>query len=69
MKQGDKVRFVEPDDDERGVIFSVLEDREDRVLVTADKLFEDWKIKPTAVYLKTDLELVTDDALRTHSVL
>jgi hypothetical protein len=58
MKEGDKVRFIEPEEDEKGVVFEVLEDRDDRVLVRAIELFDDWVIKPTAVYQKSDLEVV-----------
>jgi hypothetical protein len=54
MKPGDKVRFIEPGDDE-DVIFEVLEDRDERVLVRALELFDDWELKPTSVYLKSDL--------------
>jgi hypothetical protein len=61
MTPGEKVRFKEPTEEEKGVVFEVLEDREDRVLVTAIDLFDDWTIKPTSVYMKTDLELVTDE--------
>lgn len=60
MKPGDKVRFIEPTEDEVGVIFEVLEDRDDRVLVRAVKLFDDWVIKPTAAYQKSDLEVVPE---------
>jgi aminoglycoside/choline kinase family phosphotransferase len=60
MKPGDKVRFIEPEEDEEGVVFEVLEDRDDRVLVRALELFEDWYLKPTSVYLKSDLELATN---------
>lgn len=55
MKPGDNVRFIEPNEDEKGVVFEILENRDDRVLVTAIDLFEDWTIKPTAVYQKVDL--------------
>lgn len=58
MKPGDKVRFIEPNEDEVGVVFEILEDRDDRVLVRAVELFDDWVIKPTAAYQKIDLELV-----------
>jgi hypothetical protein len=60
MKTGDKVRFIEPDEDEVGIIFEVLEDRDDRVLVRALEMFDDWYLKPTSVYLKSDLELATN---------
>lgn len=59
MKPGDRVRFIEPSEDEKGVVFEVLEDRDDRVLVRALELFDDWVIKPTAVYKKHDLEVVS----------
>lgn len=58
MKPGDKVRFIKPDEDEMGVVFEILEDRDDRVLVMAAELFDDWAIRPTHVYLKSDLELI-----------
>lgn len=37
-----------------------LENRDDRVLVRAVELFDDWYIKPTSVYLKSDLELAAN---------
>lgn len=58
MKQGDKVRFIEPDEYEEDVVFEVLEDRDDRVLVTAAGMFDDWAVRPTSVYVKSDLEIV-----------
>lgn len=60
MKPGDKVKFKDPTEEEKGVVFEVLEDRDNRVLVTPLKLFDKWKIKPTSVYLKEDLEKVFD---------
>jgi len=41
-----------------GVVFEILENRDDRVLVMAAELFDDWAIRPTHVYLKSDLELI-----------
>jgi hypothetical protein len=60
MKARDKVKFVEPMVDEQNLTFEVLEDRGDRVLVTALDLFDDWAIKPTSVYLKDELELISE---------
>lgn len=48
---------MEPGDaDQR---FVVVEDRGDRVLVEETTLFGSWAIKPQFVYLKSDLEEVT----------
>lgn len=60
MKEGDRVRFIAPTEDEEGVIFQIIEDRDDRVLVSACELFDDWAIRPTSVYQKSDLELVSE---------
>ena len=60
MKQGDNVKFKDPTEEEKELVFEVLEDRDSRVLVRALKLFDDWEIKPTSVYLKKDLKMVND---------
>ena len=55
MTTGTLVRFATPqNDDEKAAIMSVVEDRGDRVLVT-DTRFADWRVRPTAVYPKSDL--------------
>lgn len=64
MKKGDKVRFKEPTEEEKGLIFEIIEDRDNRVLVSAIGLFDSWEIKPTSAYLKSDLELVADAGLK-----
>jgi hypothetical protein len=56
MIPGDRVRFIEPGDDD-DVVLEVLEDRDERVLVRALELFDDWQLKPTSVYFKSDLEI------------
>lgn len=61
MQVGDRVRFIRPEPDEEGVIFEVLEDRDDRVLVTAVGMFDDWTIRPTSVYQKADLEIARQE--------
>lgn len=60
MKQGDKVKFKNPEEEEQDIMFEVLEDRDTRVLVIALELFDNWEIKPTSVYLKKDLEIISD---------
>lgn len=64
MKKGDKVKFIEPTEEEKDLIFEVIEDRDTRVLVSAIGLFDSWEIKPTSVYLKSDLELAADVGLK-----
>lgn len=65
MKKGDKVKFKEPtEEEEKDIVFEVLEDRDTRVLVRAMNLFDNWEIKPTSVYLKSDLELAADADLK-----
>jgi hypothetical protein len=63
MKVGDKVKFIKPEEEEQDLIFEILEDRDNRVLVVALGLFDNWEIKPTSVYLKSDLEIVSGAAL------
>lgn len=53
IKKGSKVKFKQPEsDEEKNLVFIVLEDNGDRVLVEAQV---DMGIKPTFVYLKKDL--------------
>ena len=55
MKTGDQVKFVKPlEDGDAEAVMTVLEDRGERVLVT-DNRFAGWTIRPTAVYLKSEL--------------
>jgi len=63
MTKGDKVKFKEPTEEEKDLIFEVIEDRDIRVLVSAIGLFDSWEIKPTSAYLKSDLELIDDAGL------
>jgi len=54
--RGDKVVFANPTPDESGLVMTVAEDRDDRVLVTDDDMTpSEWPIMPTFQYLKTDL--------------
>jgi len=55
MNAGNFVMFKNPNPDELGLIFSVLELRGDRVLVSADV---DMVVNPTMVYQVADLEVV-----------
>lgn len=64
MKKGDKVKFKQPTEEEKDIVFEVLEDRDTRVLVRAICLFDNWKIKPTSAYLKSDLESAADAGLK-----
>jgi hypothetical protein len=58
MKKGNLVKFAIPENEQESkLIFLVLEDRENRVLVQEQTLFNNWNLKPTSVYLKTDLIL------------
>lgn len=56
------LKFKNPaDPTEAGARFTLLEDRGDRVLVADASRYWDDKIRPTAVYLKSDLEPVGAD--------
>jgi hypothetical protein len=58
---GQIVTFREPEPDEVGETFIVLEMRGDRVLVgSRNSAFENWRIKPTSVYLVADLRTVEE---------
>lgn len=55
MKQNDLVAFKNPEPDEKDLIFKVIELRGDRVLVQSTS--EAYLIKPTFVYLQSDLKV------------
>lgn len=55
MKKKDFVMLINPLPDEVGLIMSVLEMRGDRVLVEAQV---DMNLKPTAIYLEYELEVI-----------
>lgn len=58
LRPGSKVRFALPvDDSERSAVMTVIEDRDDRVLVQDDR-FADWSLPPQSVFAKADLEPV-----------
>ena len=61
MKTGDKVKFTFPlDEREKESVMEVLELRGERVLVT-DLRFEKERIKPTFVFLMSDLTEALND--------
>lgn len=57
IKVGDVVEFIEPEEEEDGVTYNVLELRGDRVLVN-DNINTEMEVRPTYVYLINDLKKV-----------
>lgn len=63
MKSKDIVKFKEPaNEEEEKSLMVVIEMRGNRVLVS-DLRFSDWRIHPTDVYSKSDLEVVADPTI------
>lgn len=63
MKAGDIVRFRDPNTDEIGTLYVVIEMRNPRVLVQA--LGSGLTYPPQAVYLVADMEVAGDTEVRT----
>ena len=56
---GQLVRFRTPDPGEEHDTFTVIEDRDTRILVAStDPVFATWRVPPTFVYATSDLEAV-----------
>lgn len=63
MHKGDKVRFIEPEEDEEGIVYEVLEDRDERMLVAAVEWFDDSAFRPTSSYFKDEMEVIPAEEL------
>jgi hypothetical protein len=65
LQRGTVVQFRNPTEEEKNLFFQVIEDREEVVLVNPLMIsFQDWEVRPSFVYLKTDLEPVAAPAKR-----
>ena len=56
FKIGDLVKFKEPlNEEEKKLVFKVLENCENRIIVEEITILNEWILKPTFVYLSNEL--------------